>query len=63
MFSFLRERGREKEKDRGSHRDEELNRLPRGVVEVPSLEIAKKHTHVALRDVVWCRGGDGWRLP
>jgi len=59
MFSFLRERGREKEKDRGSHRDEELNRLPREVVESPSLEVLQNYVEVALRDVVSEHGGGG----
>lgn len=52
-----REGGREKEKDRGSHRDEELNRLPKEVVGSPSLEVLQNHVDVALGDVISGHGG------
>ena len=35
------------------------HRLPRGVVESPSLEVLKNHRDVALRDMVSGHGGDG----
>jgi len=38
------------------------HRLPREVVEAPSLEVFKNHGGVALRDVVSGHGGDGWMV-
>ena len=38
------------------------HRLPREVVESPSLEVLKSHVDMALTDVVSGHGGDGWWL-
>ena len=38
------------------------NRLPKEVVDAPSLEAFKKRVDVALRDTVSGHGADGWQL-
>ena len=39
-----------------------LNRLPREVVESPSLEMFREHVNVALRDMVSGHGVMSWQL-